>query len=48
MPWLVLDRDLDLDLALEMAKDIGLRDSVITDRALQYIRTRQAMSANED
>jgi len=41
LPWLVLDRNVQEDLALEMARDIGLRDSVITRRALDYIHGRQ-------
>jgi protein tyrosine phosphatase (PTP) superfamily phosphohydrolase (DUF442 family) len=41
LPWLVLDRHVEEDTALAMARDIGLRDPVITQRALDYIHGRQ-------
>ena len=41
LPWLVLDQGLTEDLALEMARNIGLRDQALTQRALEYIRARQ-------
>jgi len=42
LPWLVLDQEVEEDLAIEMARDIGLEDEDITERALDYIHVRQA------
>jgi protein tyrosine phosphatase (PTP) superfamily phosphohydrolase (DUF442 family) len=47
LPWLVLDRNVHEDLALEMARDIGLRDSVITQRALNYIHERKGRTLTD-
>lgn len=41
LPWLVLDQGLTEDLALEMARSVGLRDEALTQRALEYIQARQ-------
>jgi protein tyrosine phosphatase (PTP) superfamily phosphohydrolase (DUF442 family) len=41
LPWLVLDQGLTEDLALEMARSVGLRDEALKQRALEYVRARQ-------
>ena len=40
LPWLVLDQGLSDDLALEMAKAVGLRDADLTRQAWGYINLR--------
>lgn len=40
LPWLVLDQGLSDDLALEMAKSVGLRDPGLTQQAWGYINLR--------
>lgn len=39
LPWLVLDQGLSEDVALEMARTVGLKSPELTKRALDYIRT---------
>jgi protein tyrosine phosphatase (PTP) superfamily phosphohydrolase (DUF442 family) len=39
LPWLVLDKGLSQDVALEMARTVGLHNPELTKRALEYIRT---------
>lgn len=41
LPWLVLDRGMEEEAALDLAKQMGLRDPFITQRALDYIQARQ-------
>lgn len=41
LPWLVLDRGMEDDEALALARTIGLRDSVLTARAWTYIRSHE-------
>jgi protein tyrosine phosphatase (PTP) superfamily phosphohydrolase (DUF442 family) len=38
LPWLVLDKAIPEDRALAMAREMGLRDADITQKALDYIR----------
>jgi protein tyrosine phosphatase (PTP) superfamily phosphohydrolase (DUF442 family) len=45
LPWLVLDEGVGEDLALEMAKGMGLKDADITQQALGYIHTHEAPAA---
>jgi protein tyrosine phosphatase (PTP) superfamily phosphohydrolase (DUF442 family) len=39
LPWLVLDKGLSYDTALEMARGVGLHNPELTKRALEYTRT---------
>jgi protein tyrosine phosphatase (PTP) superfamily phosphohydrolase (DUF442 family) len=39
LPWLVLDKGLSNDTALEIARAVGLHNEEMTTRALEYIRT---------
>ncbi|HEX7077056.1 MAG TPA: rhodanese-like domain-containing protein [Candidatus Eisenbacteria bacterium] len=41
LPWLVLDKGLSDEVALEMARAVGLRHPDLTKRALEYIRTHE-------
>jgi protein tyrosine phosphatase (PTP) superfamily phosphohydrolase (DUF442 family) len=41
LPWLVLDKGLSYDAALEMARAVGLRNPELTKRALEYTRTHE-------
>jgi protein tyrosine phosphatase (PTP) superfamily phosphohydrolase (DUF442 family) len=41
LPWLVLDKGLSEDAALEMARAVGLHSPELTERALEYIRTHE-------
>jgi protein tyrosine phosphatase (PTP) superfamily phosphohydrolase (DUF442 family) len=41
LPWLVLDKGLSEDAALEMARAVGLQSPELTERALRYIRTHE-------
>jgi protein tyrosine phosphatase (PTP) superfamily phosphohydrolase (DUF442 family) len=39
LPWLVLDKGLSYETALEMARAVGLHNPELTKRALEYTRT---------
>jgi protein tyrosine phosphatase (PTP) superfamily phosphohydrolase (DUF442 family) len=41
LPWLVLDEGMSDDLALAMARQMGLRDPDLTRRAWEYIRAHE-------
>jgi protein tyrosine phosphatase (PTP) superfamily phosphohydrolase (DUF442 family) len=41
LPWLVLDQGLSYDIALEMARAVGLSNPDLTKRALEYIRAHE-------
>jgi protein tyrosine phosphatase (PTP) superfamily phosphohydrolase (DUF442 family) len=41
LPWLVLDKGLSEDAALEVARSVGLHNAELTKRALDYIQTHE-------
>lgn len=41
LPWLVLDQGLSEEVALEMARTVGLKSPELTKRALDYIRNHE-------
>ena len=41
LPWLVLDKGLSEDAALELARTVGLRSPELTRLALEYIRSHE-------
>ncbi|HEU4335605.1 MAG TPA: hypothetical protein VFT32_14000 [Candidatus Eisenbacteria bacterium] len=41
LPWLVLDKGLSEEVALEMARTVGLKSPELTKRALDYIRNHE-------
>ncbi|HET9952165.1 MAG TPA: sulfur transferase domain-containing protein [Candidatus Eisenbacteria bacterium] len=43
LPWLVLDKGLSEDAALELARTVGLQSPEMTKRALAYIRTHDGL-----
>jgi protein tyrosine phosphatase (PTP) superfamily phosphohydrolase (DUF442 family) len=45
LPWLVLDQGLGEDLALEMARALGLADPHLTEQAREYIQEHQPPNA---
>ena len=48
LPYRVLDEGVDLETALEEAREIGLRTEFIEEKALDYIQRKQKAAANPD